>query len=287
MRCSTARCRNSAKNIRQEMNMNANDPIVEKSDAGEPIRDPPDMAPAAPRAQIMHRQDAASPKGGQTQPVERIIVRHSEEIDQLIGALAEASCAFGEVGRTVEATIESRRTGGKFTYEYETLADVIGATRVPLGKHGLAVLQFPFPGASSITIRTMLAHKSGQWIYNDLSATLEGVDPQSVGKGITYLSRYARKAILGISAGYDDDDGASASGPKKPPADAPEGYRGWLDDLTACADEGVERLQAAWTGSKLAYRKHLTTTAQQTWAAVKQRAAGGVGAAAAKKTETR
>lgn len=148
---------------------------------------------------------------------ERVIMRQSEEIGELVEALAQASLEFTEVRRTLEAKVESRRTGAKYAYEYETLADVIDATRGPLANHGLVVMQWPFPGVSSLTLRTMLAHKSGQYIYGDLSAALvEGLGPQSVGSGITYLMRYARKAVLGIAAGYDDDDAAATPGPSLP-----------------------------------------------------------------------
>lgn len=237
-----------------------------------PIDWPEPSALPAPRAQVVHRIDDDRIPSGKTQPIERAIVRHSEEIDQLFAALAVAQGGFDEVERTLTAQVESRRTGGKYAYEYETLADIIRATRKPLSENGLALMQFPFPGQQSITIRTMLTHKSGQWIYNDLTAALAGgLDPQSVGSGITYLMRYARKAILGIAAGYDDD-GAAATKPAKPTTDAPAGYPQWLDDMRACADEGTEKLQAAWTTSKPEYRKHLTTAAPGEWAAIKDSA---------------
>jgi hypothetical protein len=65
-------------------------------------------------------------------------------------------------------------------------------------------MQFAFPGQNSVTIRTMLAHKSGQWIANDLSALIAMPEPKDVGGGISYLRRYALKAITGVAA--DDED---------------------------------------------------------------------------------
>ena len=57
----------------------------------------------------------------------------------------------------------------------------------------------------------MLLHKSGQFIYNDLAATISSPAPQDVASGISYLCRYAAKSILGVAAGDEDDDGAAAS----------------------------------------------------------------------------
>lgn len=233
----------------------------------------PRSEPIAPRTQVVHRIDDAPGPSGKTQAIERTLVRHSEEIDQLITALAIAQGGFEEVERTLTAEVESRRTGGKYAYEYETLADVIKATRKPLSENGLAVLQFPFPGRESLTIRTMLAHKSGQWIYNDLTCALPGgLDPQSVGSGITYLQRYARKAILGIAAGYDDDGKAAsqALGPQAPAA--PAGYSDWLLDLEAVADNGLPALTKAWNASKPEHTQHLIATDKARWERIKAKA---------------
>lgn len=152
----------------------------------------------APRAQVVRDIPASGPSET------RVVVRHSPELGELFGALSTAQGMFETLERTRTARIESSKA--KYTYDFETLADVIEATKAGLSQNGLAVLQFPFPlGRESMLIRTYLGHKSGQWIYNDLTATIDGNDPRSEGSGITYLCRYARKAILGIAAEYDDD----------------------------------------------------------------------------------
>jgi hypothetical protein len=162
-----------------------------------------DLPPAAGRtaaasAAVPHQLDSVS------------IVRYSDEIGALFGALAAAQGKFGDVERTLSAKIKSKRTETEFTYAYETLADVLDAVRPALSDQGLALMQFPFNRSGSVIIRTMLGHKSGQWLYNDLTATTDGNDPQSVGSGITYLRRYAVKSVLGI-APEEDDDGRLAS----------------------------------------------------------------------------
>lgn len=173
------------------------------------------QAMSRPRTVVMPPVDE---RGARSQVSERVIVRHSDEIGKLVEALAKATLNFGDVDRTLKAKIESRRTGGIYEFVYETLADVIEATRKPLAEQGLVVMQFPFPGTQTLTLRTMLVHSSGQFIYNDITCALEGgLDPKSVGSGITYLSRYARKSILGLAADYEDDDGKAASQRKQDP----------------------------------------------------------------------
>jgi hypothetical protein len=179
---------------------------------------PQALAPAQPPAPPRRPQVVPPPERRPAVAFERAIVQHSDTIGKLVGALAKAQGAFKDLERTRESRI-TLKTGGGYTHQYETLADVIAATQEALSANGLAVMQFPFPGPASLTIRTLLAHESGEWIYNDLSATLYGNDPQNVGIGITYLMRYARKAILGISASYDDADGAPQE--TAPPQAAP------------------------------------------------------------------
>lgn len=160
-------------------------------------------ASRARRAQVLPAERGQAES--RQQSVERSIVQHSPEVDKLFAALAKAQAGFGKLARTRRSRI-TLKTGGGYTHDYETLADVIEATQPSLSENGIAVLQFPFVGQSTITVRTMLAHESGQWLYNDLTATIFGTDPQNIGIGTTYLMRYARKAILGISAPYDDDE---------------------------------------------------------------------------------
>lgn len=153
--------------------------------------------------------------------IERVIVRQTAMVDQLFQALAEAEGeeGYGDIEKTKKARVESRRTGTTYEYTYETLSDVITATRPHLAKHGLTVMQFPFIGRDSVTIRTRLSHSTGQWIENDLAAMITMPDPQAVGSGIAYMRRYAQKSLLNVAATDEDDDGAAAS--RKPQAPQP------------------------------------------------------------------
>mgnify|MGYP001581353381 FL=1 len=172
-------------------------------------------AEQGPRVQIMPADP--TPDG----EMRLAIISHSAEIGELFGALAAAQAEFGEIEKTLEAKVESRRTDTKFTYQYETLNDVLGAVRPALAKNGLAVMQFPFTRKNSVVVKTLIGHKSGQWITNDLTASIAGTDPQSVGSGISYMRRYGLKALLGVAPGSgEDDDGAAAFGRGEPPKPA-------------------------------------------------------------------
>jgi len=176
---------------------------------------PAEASRPAPRTTVVPDERKAS-----TTPAPSVsILEMSPDCAELFAALAAAQGEFGDVDRTLEARIQSQRTGGAYTYAYESLADVLAAVRPALSKHGLAVLQLPFTRAASVVVRTMLVYGKaggrGQWLYNELIASVPDTAPQSIGSGITFLRRYALKSILGLSAGFEDDDGQAAS-PRAP-----------------------------------------------------------------------
>lgn len=159
------------------------------------------------RAQVV--QPIEDRPAGRAQAIERVIVRYADEhMPELFAALAAAQGAFKDLERTRTARITSAKAN--YAFDYETLSDVIEATKEGLAANGLAVMQFPFPSQTALTLRTMLTHAAGGWIYNDLTATIDGTDPRSVASVVTYLCRYARKAMLGVAAAYDDDAEAAS-----------------------------------------------------------------------------
>ena len=75
--------------------------------------------------------------------------------------------------------------------------------------------EFGEEDAKMLTITTMLAHSSGEWIATDLTLPAmmrDRFDAQSVGSAITYGSAWTSlQAILGVAAD-DDDDANRAAG---------------------------------------------------------------------------
>lgn len=148
---------------------------------------------------------------------------HSEQINELAGALAKAQAEITAAEEDRTAKVQSARAN--YTYGYATLASVWDACRGPLSKNGLSIIQLPKTvyertGAAdqdgnpievaTVTVTTRLMHESGQWMEDILDLRAEGPTPQKIGSAITYARRYALSAMVGVAP--DDDDGADASG---------------------------------------------------------------------------
>lgn len=134
----------------------------------------------------------------------------SENIGELAAALAAAQ---GELTFAVKDSVaDMGMKGGRRSYA--DLQSVIDAVRNGLSKNGIAVIQAPMPNTSGITLRTTLAHKSGQWIASELTLPNDRMGGiQGMGSALTYARRYALAAMVGVA--QDDDDGAAAMAASK------------------------------------------------------------------------
>jgi hypothetical protein len=138
-------------------------------------------------------------------------VSQSPELDQLATALALAQ-------GSMQGAVKDR-TNPAFKSSYADLASTWDACRVALSSNGLAVSQHPGRlEDGSVTVTTMLLHKSGQHITSVCSALPRDASPASVGSVVTYLRRYGLAAAVGVSP--EDDDGQAASQPAAPYAPA-------------------------------------------------------------------
>jgi hypothetical protein len=137
----------------------------------------------------------------------------------LVGALAKAKQEFTAVTKDREGQV------GRGKYKYATLESLISATEQPLARQGLAVMQSGTSDSERwiVTVTTVLAHSSGEWVevvsqarseepQRSASGGLVLSHVQEVGKTETYLKRYAMAAILGVTA-EEDSDGARTQGP--------------------------------------------------------------------------
>jgi hypothetical protein len=138
-------------------------------------------------------------------------VSQSPELDQLATALAVAQ-------GSMQGAVKDR-TNPAFKSSYADLASTWDACRVALSSNGLAVSQHPGRlEDGSVTVTTMLLHRSGQHITSVCSALPRDASPASVGSVVTYLRRYGLAAAVGVSP--EDDDGQAASQPAAPYAPA-------------------------------------------------------------------
>lgn len=125
------------------------------------------------------------------------------EIDQLAAAL---STFQKEV-----VTVEKTAANPFFNSKYATLEAIMLTALPVLTKHGLAVSQFITHIDGSSALRTILMHKSGQFIEDVMPLLLSKVDPQGQGSAITYARRYSYAAVLGIVIDEDDDGNRASS----------------------------------------------------------------------------
>lgn len=130
----------------------------------------------------------------------------SESIAALAEALAKAQ---GEMSAASKDNINPH-----YKSRYADLASMWEACRGPLSKHGLAVLQPVKADEARVTVTTILAHSSGEWLSEALTVAATQNTAQAVGSAITYGRRYGLAAMVGIAP--DDDDGNAATGKEEP-----------------------------------------------------------------------
>lgn len=129
----------------------------------------------------------------------------SATIGALAGALAKAQGLIqGAVKDSENPFFKSR---------YADLASVWDACRKPLSDNALAVIQLAKANEDGVTVTTILAHASGEWISEALTLPLKDQTPQAVGSALTYGRRYGLSAMVGIAP--EDDDAEAATAPSR------------------------------------------------------------------------
>ena len=102
-----------------------------------------------------------------------------------------------------------------FKSKYADLESVWDACRSLLADNGLAILQFPGIYSEldkSMSLTTIISHKSGEWISQEMSVPVTKPDSQGCGSCLSYMRRYSLAAVVGVVQA--DDDGNAASSPK-------------------------------------------------------------------------
>jgi len=133
---------------------------------------------------------------------------HSETIGKLVEALAKVQHKIQNPTKNADNPY--------FRSKYADLPHVWDSCKKLLNENGLVVMQTMRNENDAITVYTILAHTSGEWVRSALSVTPKQdkdgfITAQAIGSAITYARRYALSAIVGITPD-DDDDGAVASG---------------------------------------------------------------------------
>ena len=152
--------------------------------------------------------------------------RSSESIACLAAALAKAQAELTNPEKSLVATIRPNSPGeAERSFRYAPLSSGLDIVRKTLGQHEIATMQATAidQSAGIVSLTTMLAHSSGEWIASDwpVCAISETATPHRMGAALTYARRYALFTLVGI-AGEDDLD---APDRKAPPAAAPGAER--------------------------------------------------------------
>ncbi len=146
---------------------------------------------------------------------ERNLIFASPECAEVFGALAEAQGTMANPKKTKTAKVQGQtKSGGSYSYDYKyaPLEEVIDVIRKPLSAAGLVHRQFLAQRDGAWIMRTIIAHRSGQWFgcdYPIFTGRQEGA--QGFASGVTYARRYGLMLALGI-VGEDDDDANIADG---------------------------------------------------------------------------
>lgn len=168
------------------------------------------------------------------------VERRSSTIGQLAAALAKAQGAIkGAVKDSENPFFKSR---------YADLASVWEACRKPLSDNALAVMQLTKADDNGVTVTTILAHESGEWIEESLTLPLKEQTPQAVGSALTYGRRYGLSAMVGIAP--EDDDGEAATAPARANGGAQVSRPTYASEAQGKRLEAIAR-QAGWKPQEL------------------------------------
>lgn len=96
-----------------------------------------------------------------------------------------------------------------FKNRYADLQEVLDTIKPLVSKYALSFTQHPSYCDGVVSVTTLLAHESGEFLQSTCSCPCPKLDPQGVGSAITYLRRYSVQAIFGFAS--EDDDANSVS----------------------------------------------------------------------------
>lgn len=142
----------------------------------------------------------------------------SEQIGKLVTALALAQ------SQTSNPALDRAHPHFK-GFRYASLGAHLEAIRQPFAANGLIVTQGVTSEGNAVTVTTMIAHSSGEWMKSAVGMTLpEKATAQNLGAVVTYLRRYAIASMC-LLTGDDDtdaDEDREARQPQRPePRQAP------------------------------------------------------------------
>lgn len=147
-------------------------------------------------------------------PPAQVVMRPlaSEEVTEVCSALANAQGEVETPKRTKEAEVKGRTKEGReysYKYKYAPLEEIVRVCHQPLAKHGLCRQQYLVSRNNQWLLRTIIWHKTGQWIANDFPVFPEGMTSQKFAAAVTTARRLGLSLAIGLAPEDDTDNSAS------------------------------------------------------------------------------
>lgn len=173
---------------------------------------------------------------------------------RLIDAMAE----MANPAKSNKATVPTK-SGKTYTYNYESLDQVLAAIRPPLMAHGIGLTQLmDWNEVTGCWVLRTVVFDAEERLELDVRPMYPTADAQTSGSFETYMRRYALRSAFGLCG--EDDDGqvatnmarykaarATAPGQQKAPATAPHSGPDRQKMLVKCAKLGAEFIELGGT----------------------------------------
>lgn len=145
-------------------------------------------------------------------------MRQSEAIGSLVAALAKAQ---QEVRNPPLDSVNPH-----FRNRYASLGAHLDAIREPFARHGLVLMQSIGSEDGKVSVTTVVAHSSGEWMSGTVGMALpDKATAQNLGSIVTYLRRYSIGSMCLLTGEEDNDaeqDRVSRQDKPKVEASAPK-----------------------------------------------------------------
>ena len=186
--------------------------------------------------------------------------------------LIEAMAEMANPAKSNKATVPTK-SGRTYTYNYESLDQVLAAIRPPLMAHGIGLTQpMDWNEVTSCWVLRTVVFDAEERLELDVRPVYPTADAQTSGSFETYMRRYALRSAFGL-CGEDDDGqvatnmaresrsraaqiraGATAPAQPKAPATAPQNGPDRKKMLAKCAKLAAEFIERGGNhGSTEAY----------------------------------
>lgn len=196
------------------------------------------------------------------------------------------ACIAAVSAELAHAGISKSRKNAQQGYSFRGIDEVFNALAPLLAKHGLVIL----PRILTRECVERTAKSGSAQFYVTVAAEFDFVAAEdgsthtvrtfgeaqdsadkATNKAMSAAYKYAAFQAFCIPTEGDNDADATTPEPSAPTV--PAGYDEWLMDMESVTSEGEAALKAAWQKSKPEYRRHLTTTNNAKWDALKAKAA--------------